>query len=816
MQRACWRAYLAGKSGLVHAPTGLGKTYAAWFGPILEALATAEPVGKPPPLHHLWITPLRALANDTLESLRRPVEDLGLGWSLELRHGDLPARERARQKSRLPTVLVTTPESLTLLLSQPDCPEKLRTVRSVVVDEWHELLGSKRGVQTELALARLRTLAPGLRVWGLSATLGNLQEAMAVLLGPEEEGLLVEDLTPKKIEIHTLIPDRIERFAWSGHLGLPLLPQVLQMIEKVQCTLIFTNTRAQTERWFQAIFEARPDWAGRVALHHGSLDRKIRTQVEGLLDSGRLRAVVCTSSLDLGVDFAPVDQVIQIGSPKGIARLRQRAGRSGHRPGAISRIVGLPASALELAEYAAAREALARGEIEARRPLRVPLDVLLQHLVTVALGGGFTAEDMLAEVRRTYSFQQLSRHEWEWCLGFLTDGGQALGAYPEFRKLVLREGRYQVESRMVARWHRLSIGTIQGDQAVTVRMRNGRPLGTVEENYLAKLRPGDVFVFAGRSLELVRWREQVAIVQPAKSKAGGVPVWVGGRMPLSTELASALWRLLDGWRRGESSIRQLPEMAAVEPLLQLQERWSAVPWAEALLIETLKIRTAHYAFVFPFAGRLSHEGLAALVAYRIGQRRPASFTTTANDYGFSLQSNVPLDFTQADWRELLSVDHLLEDLLACLNAAELAKRQFREIARVAGLVVPGYPGVAKSTRQLQASTGLLFEVFTKYDCGNLLLEQARREILERQLEFARLQSTLQKVSGGSLLIQRPPRLTPLAFPLWADSLSSSQLSSEDLEIRIQRMISSLEEAAKNRRPPSSSFRRASSQVDVQR
>jgi ATP-dependent Lhr-like helicase len=541
-QRQAWRAFLAGESGLIHAPTGFGKTLAAWLGPVARACQDAPSEHLPatpnrenkhgPPLRVLWITPLRALANNTVEALREPINDLGLPWTVELRTGDVSSAVRLRQKRRLPTALVTTPESLSLLLSYADAAERFRTLECVVVDEWHELLGSKRGVQTELALARLRRWKPGLSVWGLSATLGNLNQARDVLLGSGARGRIIAGPRQKRIEMVTLFPDDIQRFPWAGHLGDQLVRQLIERIEAARTTLLFTNTRSQAELWRQAILRARPDWIDQVGIHHGSLERAIRSGVEQLLSAGDLRCVVCTSSMDLGVDFAPVDQVVQLGSPKGIARLMQRAGRSGHQPGATSRILCVPTHAFELVEFAAARAGVQARDLEARLPLEKPLDVLTQHLVTLAAGGGFVADELKAEVRTTWAYRHLTDEEWAWCLDFLTRGGKTLGAYPEHHKLRADHGHYAVSTPRIERMHRMSIGTITSDSAMRVRMQRGAVLGTIEESFIARLKPGDVFVFAGRLVELARVRELTATVRPAKRKGGIVPRWQGGRFPL--------------------------------------------------------------------------------------------------------------------------------------------------------------------------------------------------------------------------------------------------------------------------------------------
>ncbi|MDW8351761.1 MAG: ligase-associated DNA damage response DEXH box helicase [Anaerolineae bacterium] len=802
-QRQAWQAYLQGRSGLVHAVTGAGKTYAVWLGPLAEALAEQDGLrteraarrarrDAAPPLRVLWVTPLRALAGDTEQSLREPVEGLGLDWTIERRTGDTTTSLRAKQKERLPTVLVTTPESLSLMLSWPDARERFAGLRCVIVDEWHELLGTKRGTQTELALARLRTWQPTLRTWGLSATLGNLDVALQALLGAQatDASLIRADL-PKAIIVESLLPDQVERFPWAGHLGLVMLPRVLQAIATHASTLIFTNTRSQTELWYQAILEARPEWAGQIALHHGSLDKSEREFVERGLKEGRLRAVVCTSSLDLGVDFSPVDCVLQVGSPKGVARLLQRAGRSGHAPGQPSRVICVPTHALELIEFAAVRCAVHQGHIEARLPLSKPLDVLAQHVVTVAVGGGFRSDALLAEVRTTYAYRNLSDEEWQWVLDFVTRGGRVLSAYPEFRRVVCDGEVYRVTDADIAQRHRLSIGTIVGEAAISVQYLKGGRLGTVEESFVSWLKPGECFLFAGRLLEFVRLRDNTAWVRRAEGRRPSVPRWMGSRMPLSTELAHVLRAKLDEARQGRFDD---PEMAAVRPLLELQARRSKLPEPDELLIERTQTREGHHLFFFPFDGRAVNEGLAALVAYRLSRLRPISFSFAVNDYGFELLSPdaVDLDAHSPLLRQLFSPDRLAEDLIASLNAAELARRQFREVARIAGLVFEGLPGRKKSGRQLQASSGLFYDVFSKYDPDNLLLTQARREVLERQLEESRLARALQRISCGRITLLDVVKPTPLAFPLMVDRLRE-QLSSETLLDRIRKMQAQFEE-----------------------
>lgn len=796
-QHAAWDAYQAGASGLIHAPTGMGKSYAAWLGPLMAWIdAHPEPATwaklPAPPLTVLWITPLRALATDTTATLQAAVAELGLPWTVEKRTGDTASSAKTRQRQKPPTALVTTPESLSLLLSYPESEAFFRHLQCVVVDEWHELLGSKRGVQTELGLARLRQWRPALRVWGLSATLGNLDEALAVLVGvPRAEApppRLIAGEAPKELRIDTLIPATMERFPWAGHLGTRLLAPVVEAVQRARTTLIFTNTRAQTELWFQALIHAYPEFAGEIALHHGSIDPTLRADIEDRLRDGRLRCVVCTSSLDLGVDFSPVDQVIQIGSPKGVARLMQRAGRSGHQPGAVSRILCVPTHAFELVEFAAVRQAIAAGQIEARPPLHKPLDVLAQHLVTVALGSGFVAGDLLAEVRTTHAYADLSDQEWAWALGFVTNGGGALRAYEQYNKLAAPDGVYRPTSRQIAQYHRMSIGTITSDGMLKVSYLKGGALGTIEESFIARLRPGDRFVFAGRVLELVLVKEMTAYVRKSNRSSGSVPQWMGSRMQLSSQLAGAVRVQLAAALAGRYDSA---ELMAVRPLLNLQQRWSRIPAPGELLIESAKTREGYHTFVYPLAGRLVHEGLSTLVAFRLARETPRTLSAFATDYGFELLSPKPLALTEADWRRYLSTDHLLEDVLACVNETELARRQFRDIARVAGLIFAGYPGSRKQTRQLQASSGLIFDVFARYDPENLLLDQARREVLQQQLDLVRLEATLAAIAHQDLVLVETGRLTPLAFPIWAQR-TRTQVSSEDWNTRVQRMVLELE------------------------
>lgn len=785
-QREVWRRYLAGESGLLHTPTGSGKTLAAFGGGLIEALAAPAKAAGEARLKVLWITPLRALAVDTTRALRDPITALGLDWQVAMRTGDASSRDKRLAREGKAEVLVITPESLALLLSYPDTAPHFRGLRCVIVDEWHELLGNKRGVLLQLGLARLRAMAPAARCWGLSATLGNLDQARRALLPHLPEAPLVGGVEPRKLTIRTLLPTESQRLPWAGHLGISQLPAVLRRIFSVRSSLLFTNTRSQAELWYEALARLWAEDTATLALHHGSLDPALRAAAEQGLRDGTMRCVVATSSLDLGVDFPAVDQVMQIGSPKGVARLLQRAGRAKHRPGEAGEVICVPAQALELLEYAAAREVVARGEVEARPVPLLCLDVLAQHCVTLALGGGFDSEALYDEVCGTYSFADLDRSTWRSVLDFIVQGGQALNKYPDFCRVVRDEdGTYRVHDRRVSLRHRLSIGTITADGSMTVRMLRGGVLGTVEESFVGRLRPGDQFRFAGRLLELVRLEGMTAHVRKARSGRGAVATWQGGRMPLSTELGREVERLF-------AEPPEQPELQALATMLALQEDSSALPAPGRLLVETVDTQRGQHLFLYPFAGRTVHEGLAALLSLRWGRLRPNTFTYTVNDYGLMLTPAEPIEIEAAVLHGLLTAEQLLEDLRASLNLGELARRQFREIARISGLLTPSLPGQApRSLRQVQASSGLIFDVLRRYDPEHILLSQADRELFEAQLEITRLTAALRECARRSIALRHPEWLTPLSFPLWAEGFRG-EFSTEDWQTRVRRAAEQLE------------------------
>lgn len=788
-QKQCWEAYLQGDHGMLNAPTGSGKTYALLIPILLQFIQKypddfGDRSGNG--LQAVWITPIRALAKEIQSAAQRAVDGLGLSWEVAIRSGDTSASERARQKRKAPEILITTPESLQLLMASKGYAKYFKNLKSVVIDEWHELIGSKRGVQMELALSRLKTICQDLRIWGISATIGNLEEALHALLGGSyQEGKyqLIKSSLSKKIEVISILPDEVEQLPWAGHLGLKLLTKIVPIIQSSRSTLIFTNTRAQCEIWYQQLLEAAPDLAGIMAMHHGSIARDLRDWVENALHEEVLKAVVCTSSLDLGVDFRPVETIIQIGSPKGVSRFIQRAGRSGHQPGALSRIYFVPTHALELLEAAALRQAMAEQQLESRIPYIRSFDVLVQYLITLAVSDGFYEREIYEEVKKTFCYNSINREEWKWLLTFITDGGSSLSAYDEYKKVERVGDFYQVNSRRIATRHRLQIGTIVSESNLTVKYVSGGRIGTIEEWFIAQLKPGDTFWFAGRSLELVRMQGMTVQVRRSKRKTGKIPSWQGGRMPLSSQLTTYLRLKIQELRNGTG---EEIELKILEPIAELQGNRSHIPGEEEFLIEYFKSREGYHLVFYPFEGRFVHEGLGSLFAYRISQLRPISFSIAMNDYGFELLSDVEIPIEEALEKDLFSTQHLYRDIQASINETELAKRRFRDIASIAGLIFKGFPGKQKKDRHLQSSSQLFFDVFTDYEPDNLLLQQAHEEVMIFQLEEIRMRTALLRIQGQKVILSRPSKATPFSFPIIVDRLRG-RLSSEKLEDRIKKM-----------------------------
>ena len=832
-QQQTWEQVIAGNSGLVNAPTGYGKTYSVFLGSVINFINEYPKdfaAKKNNGLQLLWVTPLRALAKDIGRAMEEVITELGMQWRIGIRNGDTPISERQKQKTKMPEVLIITPESLHLLLAQKGYPDIFKQLKIIAVDEWHELLGSKRGVQVELAISRLVNLQKDSMVnsqwlmennekkkqqhinsapqpinnstiqplnhfpsiWGISATIGNLDEARDVLLSSlNKEGIIIKASLDKKIEIASVIPDEIEKYPWAGHLGIKLAQKILPVIEHNKTTLIFINTRGMSEIWYQQLLTVSPELAGVLALHHGSIERELRTWVEEALHAGILKAVVCTSSLDLGVDFRPVETVVQVGSPKGVARFLQRAGRSGHQPDAVSKIYFLPTHSLELLEAAALKEAIAESFIESRQPLLLCFDVLMQYMCTLAISDGFYPDKIFKEIKSTFCFREILEEEWLQLLQFITAGGIALNQYDDFKKVEIIDGLYKITNRRIAMRHRMHIGTIVSDAMIKVKFLSGGFIGVIEEWFISRLNPGDVFTLAGRNLEFIMIKEMTVLVKKSNSKKSIVPSWMGGRLPLSANLGQMLRRKLNEASDNENFPEKEKELSALKPLFDLQKELSAVPKENELLIEHIETKDGFHLFVYPFEGRLVHEAMAALLAYRISKITPITFSFAMNDYGFELLSDQPIPVDDSNVYELFSEENLFADIQKAVNASEMARRKFRDIAVIGGLIFQGMPGEKVKQKHLQSSASLLFNVFAEYEPNNLLLRQAYNEVMYQQMDEVRLRNMLQRIQQSKIIITVPARLTPFCFPIKVDSMREN-LTSEKLEDRVRRMQQQLD------------------------
>ena len=821
-QEETWQHIIDGSSGLVNAPTGCGKTFSVFLGALIKFINEHPDnyqTKKKNGLQLLWITPLRALAKDIGRAMEEVIFELGMQWKIGIRNGDTDISERQKQKRQMPEVLIITPESLHLLLAQKGYPDYFKSLKILAVDEWHELIGSKRGVQVELAISRIVGLkahepltqtdtlnighpASDISIWGISATIGNLEEAREVLLsslkahGSGKNSVIVKAKLKKNVVIESVFPDEIEKYPWAGHLGIKLVEKVIPIINNSQTTLIFINTRGMSERWYQALLDTAPELAGVIALHHGSIEHDLRIWVEENLHTGKLKAVVCTASLDLGVDFRPVETVIQVGSPKGVARFLQRAGRSGHSPDAVSKIYFLPTHSLELVEAAALKSAIEETLIESREPMMLCFDTLTQYCCTLAISDGFRPEEILEEVRSTYSFNDITGDDWTKILHFITEGGTALQQYDEYKKVEIQDGIYKIKSRRVAMRHRLHIGTIVSDPMLKVKFMSGGYVGVIEEWFISRLNPGDSFTLAGRNLELIGIKDMTVIVKKSTSSKSIIPSWEGGRVPLSANLgkklreaftyASLFSKNTESQAKALNNYAGIIEIKELEPLFVLQDKLSHIPKANELLIEHIETKDGFHLFVFPFEGRLVHEAMAAVLGYRISKITPITFSIAMNDYGFELLSDKPIPVDDSNVYELFTEENLLADIQRSVNATEMAKRKFRDIAVIGGLIFQGYPGEHKKARHLQSSAGLLFNVFHEYEPDNLLIRQAFQEVFDQQMQEPRLRDMLQRIQQSDIVITFPKRLTPFCFPIKVDSMREN-ITSEKLEDRVKRM-----------------------------
>ncbi|WP_395093586.1 ligase-associated DNA damage response DEXH box helicase [Vaginella massiliensis] len=781
-QEKTWAKFSTGHSGMVVAPTGYGKTFSVFLAVLIDYLNHPKKyAGKGIKL--IWVSPLRSLAKDLQRAMQEVINEVGLDWVVETRNGDTPAKIKQRQARSMPEILIVTPETLHLLFAMKNHQRFFKNIQCIAIDEWHELLGSKRGVLTELAISYLQKFNTQLKIWGITATIGNLEEAMEVLIPYDIKKISIQTRLKKKTEIETVFPDEIEVLPWAGHLGSKMVDKILPIINQAETALIFTNTRSQSEMWYQLFLAGDPSLAGLIAIHHGSIDKNLREWIEDNLSSGRLKAVIATSSLDLGVDFKPVDTVIQIGSVKGVARFLQRAGRSGHSPFETSKIYFIPTHSLELIEISAIKEAVKQKVIEVRSPMVLTYDVLIQFLVTLAVGDGYREDEIREIVERTYAFKLLNEEDWAWAFNFITQGGPALKRYEEYHKVEVQEdGLYKVTNRRIALLHRMNMGVIVSDVLMKVKFRSGGYIGMVEEYFISKMKIGDKFILAGRTLELLNIKDTIAYVKSSSGKAI-TPSWLGGRLPLSSDLSHFMRTKL------ADALQPTPkekELKFLNPLLIRQDERSHIPKSDEFLVEMTKTRDGHHLFMYPFEGRLVHEIFASIIAYRISLIKPISFTIAMNDYGFELLSDQEIPLDEENLFKILSLDNLMQDAVASVNATEMASRKFRDIAVISGLVLQNYYGKSKNYKSLQSSSGLIFMVLEDYDPNNLLLKQAYTEVFDQQFEEVRLKKAFNRIAHSKLIFKRGTAFTPLSFPIKVDSLRAS-MSNEDLVKRIEKM-----------------------------
>ena len=779
-QLETWEKFGKNYSGMVIAPTGFGKTYSVFLAVITDFLN--NPDNYKDGLQLLWITPLRALAKDIAKAMTEAIDEIGLDWKVAVRNGDTPQAERVSQTKKMPEILIITPESLQLLLAQKNNHRFFKNLKCVAVDEWHELLGSKRGVLVELALSQIISYQKKLKIWGITATIGNLDEAMQVLIPYPIKKTKVVAKEKKKIDIIPIFPDEVEILPWAGHLGAKLVDKVVPVILQSNTTLVFTNTRSQAEMWYQLLLKEYPDFAGQIAIHHSSIDRELRIWIEENLSSGYLKAVISTSSLDLGVDFKPVDTVIQVGSSKGVARFLQRAGRSGHSPFETSKIYFVPTHSLELIEVSALKEAVKQKIIEPRTPVVMVFDVLIQFLMTLAVGDGFEEKPLFERIRSTFAFSEITPEEWQSILQFITVGGGALKNYEEYHKVIIEDGIYKVKQRRIAMLHRMNIGVIVSDAMLKVKFLGGGYIGMIEEYFITRLKADDRFILAGRVLEISHIKEMTVFVRNSKGKAI-IPSYLGGRLPLTSHLSHFLRLKLSDSLQAESSEK---ELKFLHPLLVSQEQNSHIPKDDEFLVEMIQTRDGHHLFMYPFEGRLIHEVMAALIAFRISKITPISFSMAMNDYGFELLSSQEIPIDEDILKDILSKENLIQDVVSSVNATEMARRKFRDIAVISGMVVQNYPGIQKNNKSFQASSGLIFNVLEDYSPENLLLKQAYAEVFNQQIDEHRLMNAFKRIENSKIILKFANAFTPLSFPIKVDSLRQS-LTSEDLDSRIMRL-----------------------------
>ena len=741
----------AGDHALLVADTGAGKTLAG-FLPTLADFAGDAPPGDG--LHTLYISPLKALAHDVQRNLLTPIDDIGLKVRVETRSGDTPSDRKARQRAKPPHVLLTTPESLSLLLSYPESATMFAGLKRVIVDEVHAFATGKRGDLLALSLARLQTLAPDMRRVALSATVADPDDFRR-WLGPDGDPAsvrLVHGETGAPPEVLILNPED-QRVPWGGHAAAWAVPQLYQEIRRNRTTLIFTNTRFLAEYIFQLLWDVNDDKLP-IGIHHGSLSKEARRKVEGAMARGELRGLVCTASLDLGVDWGDIDLVVQMGAPKGSSRLLQRIGRANHRLDCASRALLVPGNRFEFLEAFAAQEAVEEGQRDGEDFRAGGLDVLAQHVMACACAGPFDEAALLAEVRSSYSYRWIDAAQWARVLEFVATGGYSLRAYDRFKRIVRdKQGTWRLVHPEHAARHRLNAGIIIDSEMLEVRFRNGRSLGRVEESFGASLSPGDTIRFAGMDLEVEALRDLELIVRAAK-KAGQIPSYMGARLPLTTHLSVSVRALMvdrAGWARFPDDVREW---------LEMQDWRSRLPGPGDLLAESFPHNGRHYTVYYTFEGWNANQSLGMLITRRMNERGMMPLGFVANDYALAIWGAQPVD----DPVPLLSPDILTDEFVEWVQESHLLRRAFREVAVISGLVERQHPGKRKTGKQVTFSTDLIYDVLRKYEPDHLLIEAAWADARARMTDVGRLGDLLDR-AAGQLVHVKLDRVSPLAVPV---------------------------------------------------
>ncbi len=738
----------AGQSILLLAPTGAGKTLSS-FLPSLIDLAHTPRTG----LHTLYLSPIKALAVDIARNLETPISEMDLPVSVETRTGDTPQAKRKRQRSAPPNMLMTTPESLELMLSWPDAEKLFGSLKLIIIDEIHTLSGTKRGDLLSLSLSALRHLATKSQSIGLSATVGAPDKFRAWLSPQPEKVFILQPELTKSIEL-SILETEAERLPWSGHGGLYAAKEIYKLIVEHRPCLIFVNTRAQAELLFQALW-VHNDLTLKIGLHHGSLEVGLRRKTEAAMARGELDAVVATSSLDLGIDWADIQLVVQVGAPKGTSRLLQRVGRAGHRLDAPSRALIVPANRFEVFEALAAKLNVEQRLLDDLPAHEGALDVLAQHIVGRAVAGPFSAEQLYKQVCSAAHYQNLSRESFDRVLEFVATGGYALGHYSQFQRIVLGiDGQWRLASRRIATRWRMNVGTIVETDTIKVRLKGGGVLGEIEDYFVQGLSIGDSFIFAGRVLEFAGMKANQLLARPGQAKEPKVPAYAGGRLPLSPGLAQTVRQLLNDPR----TRKHLPPM--VQEWLSIQTRVSELPSEERLLIETFPRGNRFYMVAYCFAGRNAHQTLGMLLTRRMERERYGPLGFVATDYAIAVWSRHEVSHPE----KLFTTDILGDDLEEWMAESSMLKRSFRQVAIISGLIDKNSPGTEKSSKQVTINSDLIYDVLRKHQPDHILLEATRADAARGMTDIARL-SDLLVTYEGRLSHQSLTRISPLSVPL---------------------------------------------------